>query len=53
MVADSKSGLLLDGFVVFVYFAAIIAIGLYKGRGSRNLESFGAADRQLMHILIG
>ena len=47
MVADSKSGLLLDGFVVFVYFAAIIAIGLYKGRGSRNLESFAVGDRNI------
>ena len=47
MAADSKSGLLLDGFVVFVYFAAIIAIGLYKGRGSRNLESFAVGDRNI------
>src|SRR4030095_17241508 len=40
MAPDSTTGLLVDGLVVFLYFAVIIAIGLYKGRGSKDLESF-------------
>src|SRR4029077_18246114 len=40
MASNSIAGLLIDGFIVFLYFAVIIAIGLYKGRGSRSLESF-------------
>jgi Na+/proline symporter len=33
--------------VVFVYFAVIIAIGLYKGRGSKDLESFAVGNRSI------
>jgi len=41
------SGLFLDGTVVFLYFAVIIGIGLYKGRGSRSIESFAVGDRSI------
>jgi solute:Na+ symporter, SSS family len=47
MAPDSTSGLLVDGFVVFLYFAIIIAIGLYKGRGSKDLESFAVGNRNI------
>jgi solute:Na+ symporter, SSS family len=47
MAPNSIAGLLIDGFVVFLYFAVIIAIGLYKGRGSRSIESFAVGDRNI------
>jgi solute:Na+ symporter, SSS family len=47
MAPDSMAGLLLDGFVVFLYFVIIIAIGLYKGRGSKDLESFAVGNRNI------
>ena len=47
MAPDSTSGLLVDGLVVFLYFAVIIAIGLYKGRGSKDLESFAVGNRNI------
>ena len=47
MAPDSTTGLLVDGLVVFVYFAVIIAIGLYKGRGSKDLESFAVGNRNI------
>ncbi len=47
MAPDSPSGLLVDGLVVFLYFAVIIAIGLYKGRGSKDLESFAVGNRNI------
>jgi SSS family solute:Na+ symporter len=47
MASDSTSGLLVDGLVVFLYFAIIIAIGLYKGRGSKDLESFAVGNRNI------
>lgn len=47
MASNSIAGLLIDGFIVFLYFAIIIAIGLYKGRGSRSLESFAVGDRNI------
>ena len=40
-------GLLIDGFIVFLYFAVIIAVGLYKGRGSTDLESFAVGNRNI------
>ena len=40
------AGLLVDGFVL-LYFATIIAIGLYKGRGSKDLESFAVGNRNI------
>jgi solute:Na+ symporter, SSS family len=47
MAPNSTSGLLVDGLVVFLYFAIIIAIGLYKGRGSKDLESFAVGNRNI------
>jgi solute:Na+ symporter, SSS family len=47
MASKSASGLLIDGFVVFLYFAVIITIGLYKGRGSKDLESFAVGNRSI------
>ena len=47
MASDSTNGLLVDGFIVFLYFAVIIAIGLYKGRGSKDLESFAVGNRNI------
>ncbi|HEY5811808.1 MAG TPA: sodium:solute symporter [Terrimicrobiaceae bacterium] len=47
MAANSTGGLLIDGLVVFVYFAVIITIGLYKGRGSKDLESFAVGNRNI------
>lgn len=47
MASDSTAGLLIDGFIVFLYFAVIIAIGLYKGRGSKDLESFAVGNRSI------
>ncbi len=47
MAPDSMAGLFLDGLIVFLYFAIIIAIGLYKGRGSKDLESFAVGNRNI------
>ncbi|HET9522820.1 MAG TPA: sodium:solute symporter [Terrimicrobiaceae bacterium] len=47
MASDSMAGLVLDGLIVFLYFAIIIAIGLYKGRGSKDLESFAVGNRNI------
>ena len=47
MASDSTNGLLVDGLIVFLYFAVIIAIGLYKGRGSKDLESFAVGNRNI------
>jgi SSS family solute:Na+ symporter len=47
MASDSTGGLLIDGLIVFLYFAVIIAIGLYKGRGSKDLESFAVGNRSI------
>ncbi len=38
---------LLDGFVIFAYFLAVIGIGLYKGRGSKDMEAFAVGDRNI------
>jgi SSS family transporter len=40
-------GLLIDGLVVLAYFVIVISIGLYKGRGSKSLESFAIGDRNI------
>jgi SSS family transporter len=42
-----NSRLLLDCLVIFGYFFAIIGIGLYKGRGSRDMEGFAVGDRNI------
>jgi len=40
-------GLLADGLVIFAYFAIVLSIGLYKGRGSKSIESFAVGDRSI------
>lgn len=37
----------IDGIVIFVYFAAVIGIGLYKGRGSTTMEGFAVGNRDI------
>src|ERR1700744_1046481 len=38
---------LIDGFVILAYFALVISIGLYKGRGERSMEGFAVGDRNI------
>jgi solute:Na+ symporter, SSS family len=38
---------LIDGFVILAYFAVVIFIGLYKGRGERSMEGFAVGDRNI------
>ena len=38
---------LLDGLVILAYFALVISIGLYKGRGERTMEGFAVGDRNI------
>ncbi|MEZ0258460.1 MAG: sodium:proline symporter [Chthoniobacter sp.] len=38
---------LLDGLVILAYFALVIGIGLYKGRGERTMEGFAVGDRNI------
>ena len=38
---------LIDGLVILVYFAVVISIGLYKGRGERSMEGFAIGDRSI------
>jgi SSS family transporter len=40
-------GLLTDGLVILTYFVVVIAIGLYKGRGSKSMDSFAIGDRNI------
>lgn len=40
-------GLVIDGVVVAVYFAVIISIGLYVGRGEKSLEGFAIGNRNI------
>jgi SSS family transporter len=37
----------LDGLVIFVYFAVIVSIGLYKGRGDKTMRGFAIGDRNI------
>ncbi len=39
--------MLLDSLVIVAYFAVIISIGLYKGRGDRTMEGFAVGDRNI------
>ncbi|HEX4085814.1 MAG TPA: sodium:solute symporter [Chthoniobacteraceae bacterium] len=39
--------MILDCFVIVAYFAIIVSIGLYKGRGSRTMEGFAVGDRNI------
>ncbi|HWL53940.1 MAG TPA: sodium:solute symporter [Chthoniobacteraceae bacterium] len=38
---------LLDGFVILLYFVAVLGIGIYKGRGSKTMESFAIGNRDI------
>ena len=38
---------LIDGLVILAYFAVVISIGLYKGRGERSMEGFAIGDRNI------
>lgn len=38
---------ILDGLVILAYFALVISIGLYKGRGERSIEGFAVGDRNI------
>lgn len=37
----------LDALVILTYFAVIISIGLYKGRGDKTMEGFAIGDRNI------
>ncbi len=37
----------LDGFVIVLYFALVMGIGLYMGRGSKDMEAFAVGDRNI------
>jgi len=43
----TTSGLLLDGLVIVAYFAIIISIGLYVGRGDKTIEGFATGNRSI------
>ncbi len=47
MAPDSLGALLLDGSIVLAYFAIIISVGLYVGRGSKSIEGFAVGDRNI------
>jgi SSS family transporter len=37
----------LDTLIILLYFAVIISIGLYKGRGDKTMEGFAVGDRNI------
>ena len=39
--------LLIDGLIIFVYFAGIIGIGLYVGRRENSLHDFALGGRRV------
>lgn len=47
MAGNSTGGLLLDGAIIVLYFALIIGIGLYKGRGDTSIEGFATGNRSI------
>lgn len=38
---------MLDALVILAYFAVIVSIGLYKGRGEKTMEGFAVGDRNI------
>lgn len=38
---------ILDGVIIFLYFATVMSIGLYKGRGDKSMEGFAIGDRNI------
>jgi SSS family transporter len=47
MSSDSLSGMLVDGAIVLSYFAIIVTVGLYMGRGEKSLEGFAVGNRNI------
>lgn len=43
----SWTNLLVDGFVILVYFVAIVGIGLYAGRRNTNLKDFALGGHSI------
>lgn len=43
----SNTALLIDGFIVLAYFAAIISIGMYVGGREKNLEDYALGGRRM------
>lgn len=43
----------IDWIVVLVYFAAIVSIGWYTGRGNQSIEDFFLARRSMPWYAIG
>ncbi|MHA3770927.1 sodium:solute symporter [Verrucomicrobiota bacterium sgz303538] len=43
----SHAAIAIDTIVLFVYFAGIVALGIYAGRGSRNLREFALGGRAI------
>ncbi len=37
----------VDSVIILLYFAAVISIGLYKGRGDRSMQGFAIGDRNI------
>ncbi|HEY2343704.1 MAG TPA: hypothetical protein VGH90_11760, partial [Chthoniobacteraceae bacterium] len=42
-----SAGFLIDCLIIFAYFAIVISIGLYKGRGDKSMEGFAVGDRNI------
>lgn len=40
-------GLCLDGGIILLYFAVIVSIGLYMGRGDKSIEGFAVGNRSI------
>ena len=43
----SQAALFIDGFVILVYFVAIVGIGLYAGRGNSTLQEFALGGHKI------
>ncbi|MCX6975682.1 MAG: sodium:proline symporter, partial [Verrucomicrobia bacterium] len=43
----SQAALFIDGFVILVYFVAIVGIGLYAGRGNATLQEFALGGHKI------
>jgi solute:Na+ symporter, SSS family len=43
----SPAALAVDGFVLLVYFAGIVGLGLWAGRRNRNLDEFALGGRSI------
>lgn len=43
----STTALLIDGFIIILYFVSITAIGLYMGRREKSLEDYALGGRKI------